>query len=149
MSIGTEMEKRFGPSIAEKGYELVYAEYIKEGPEWYLRFFIDQEEGIDLDDCVLVSRLIEAVLDEEDLVPTQYILEVSSLGLERPLRNEEDYLKSLGKGVMAYLYKDVDGKKQIRGKLHGYEEQVVLEVEGQLVGIEKSNISKIHLTIED
>ena len=148
MSISDQLEERFAPLVEEMGYELSYVEYVKEGSEWYLRFFIDKEEGIDLEDCEKVSRFVEEVLDEENWIENQYILEVSSLGLERPLRKKEDYEKHIGAYVMVHLYKKVEGKKEWIGYLKSYGDHVVLDVNGKEIDIPLDAVSKAHLMIE-
>lgn len=148
MSTSDRIEERFAPVIKELGYTLVYVEYLKEGGEWYLRFFIDKEGGIDLEDCETVSRHIEGKLDEESWFENQYILEVSSLGLERPLRKKEDYEAHIGAHIMVHLYKKVEGKKEWTGYLKSYGENMVLEVNGKEIEIPVDAISKAHLMIE-
>ena len=78
------------PIIEEHHFELVDVEYVKEGADWYLRVYADKEGGINIDDCVLISRALEAKLDAEDFIEDAYILEVSSPGLGRPLKKEKD-----------------------------------------------------------
>ena len=73
-----EFEKIVKPVVEELGYELYDILYVKEGADWYLRLFIDNEKGIDLDDCEKVSNRISDMLDEVDPISTQYNLEVSS-----------------------------------------------------------------------
>ncbi|MCM1236176.1 MAG: ribosome maturation factor RimP, partial [Ruminococcus flavefaciens] len=86
--IEAKTEQLVAPIIEEQQFELVDVEYVKEGSNWYLRVFVDKENGIDIDDCVLVSRALETKLDEEDFIADAYILEVSSPGLTRPLKKE-------------------------------------------------------------
>ena len=148
MSVSENIESKFRPIVENLGYDLAYVEYLKEGQEWYLRFFINKSDGIDLSDCETVSRAIEPSLDEEELVPNQYILEVSSLGLERPLRNDQDYEENIGSLVMAHLYTAINKKKIIIGILKDFGKSITLESEGEKVVIPKNNISKIHLTID-
>lgn len=148
LSVAESMEKRFSPLAEEMGYELVYAEYSKEGQDWYLRFFIDRPEGIDINDCEKVSRAVEAVLDQEELIKGQYILEVSSLGLERPLRTEKDYAEALGEYVEICLYQPQEKKKKFRGRLLSYGEEIRLESDGKEVIIKAGNISKANRSVE-
>ena len=82
-----EFEKIVLPIVEELGYTLYDVIYVKEGADWYLRLFIDNEKGIDLDDCEKVSNLVSEKLDEIDPIETPYMLEVSSCGLERHLRS--------------------------------------------------------------
>ena len=148
MSIANKLETDFRPVVEELGYELVYVEFVKEGQEWYLRFFIDHTDGIGLDDCEKVSKSIEPLLDEQETLKGQYILEVSSLGLERPLRNDEDYRKAIGQLIAIGLYRAVDKKKQLRGILLEYGDSLIIEVQGISLEIEKDNISKANLSID-
>lgn len=148
MSISENVEGRFRPLVESLGYDLAYVEYVKEGQEWYLRFFLNKEGGIDLTDCETVSRAIEPVLDEEDNVPNQYILEVSSLGLERPLRSKKDYEENIGNLVMAHLYTAINKKKIVIGILKDFGDDITIDSEGETVVIPEKNISKIHLTID-
>jgi ribosome maturation factor RimP len=85
------------PVIAGQGYELVDLEFKNEMGGWVLRVFIDHESGVSLDDCTSVSRELSAVLDVEDAIPVAYNLEVSSPGLDRPLKKESDFARFVGK----------------------------------------------------
>ena len=84
------------PIIDQFGFELVDVEYVKEAGNWYLRFYIDKEGGITVDDCEAVSRIFSDKLDELDFIEDAYIMEVSSPGLGRPLKKEKDYVRSMG-----------------------------------------------------
>ena len=95
------------PIVETKGFELVDVEWGKEGANWYLRAYIDKENGITVDDCEEVSRALSDLLDEEDFISENYILEVSSPGLDRPLKKEKDFAKAdairddlLAKGIV-------------------------------------------------
>lgn len=148
MSVSNRIEEDFRPVIEELGYELVYVEYVKEGQDWFLRFFIDRPEGIFIEDCEKVSRHVEVLLDEKEYVKAQYILEVSSLGLERPLRNEQDFLNNIGEIIEVSLFKPLDKKKKYRGVLSSYGEQLVLLADGREVAIDLENISKANISID-
>ena len=113
------------PIIEENNFELVDVEYVKEGGDFYLRVYADKEGGINIDDCVLISRALEARLDEEDKIKDAYILEVSSPGLTRPLKKEKDFKRSIGKLVEIKLYKQVNGTKEICGVLEAYDDNTV------------------------
>lgn len=137
--------------ISENTYEIVDVEYVKEGSSWYLRIYVDKEGGISIDDCELISRAIEPVLDEKDLIPDAYILEVSSPGLTRALKKERDYKRNIGKPVEVHLYKPVEiGKDKVKlfiGDLISYdEEKIVLDIgeeKEELTELIRSNISVI------
>ena len=145
--IEAKTEQLIKPILDENSFELVDVEYVKEGSDWYLRAYIDKEGGININDCELVSRALEARLDEVDMIPDAYILEVSSPGLTRPLKKERDYVRNLGKPVEAHLYKALDGDKIFIGDLKAYDEDTVtLDVgadEEELIVLDRKNISII------
>ncbi len=90
--------------LAPLDMELVDLEYKREGKQMVLRLYIDKEGGVTLDDCAIVSRELSAVLDVEDLISGKYVLEVSSPGVNRPLKKAEDYEKYVGKLVKVVTY---------------------------------------------
>jgi len=87
------------PILEDFGYELVDLEFKQEGPEWFLRIFIDKEGGIGLEDCTSVSREVSAILEVEDIIDRAYRLEVSSPGLDRPLKKPEDFERFTGERI--------------------------------------------------
>lgn len=87
------------PILEDAGFELVDLEFKQEGPEWFLRIFIDKEGGISLDDCAEISREVSAILEVEDIIDRAYRLEVSSPGLDRPLKKPEDFERFAGERV--------------------------------------------------
>ncbi|MBE5952939.1 MAG: ribosome maturation factor RimP [Lachnospiraceae bacterium] len=113
------------PIIEENNFELVDVEYVKEGSDYYLRVYADKEGGINIDDCVLISRALEAKLDEADKIKDAYILEVSSPGLTRPLKKEKDFKRSIGKLVELKLYKQYNGAKEYVGVLENFDENTI------------------------
>ncbi|MDF2840214.1 MAG: hypothetical protein K0Q99_986 [Clostridia bacterium] len=132
------------PVTDRHNYELVEVEYKKEGGEWYLRIYIDKEGGITIDDCQLVSEEVSELLDQADPIDSAYIFEVSSPGIERPLKTERDYQKSIGKLMEAKLFAPLDGKKTIEGILTGYTEgSVELEQNNNKIVLDKSQIAII------
>jgi ribosome maturation factor RimP len=132
------------PVTDKHNFELVEVEYKKEGGEWYLRIYIDKEGGINIDDCQTVSEEVSELLDEADPIDGAYIFEVSSPGIERPLKTERDYQKSMGKLVEAKLFAPVDGKKLIEGILTGYTEDTVeLDQNSSKVVLDKKQIAII------
>ena len=96
ISYEEKTEQLIQPFIDAHHFELVDVEYVKEGSDWYLRVYIDKEGGITVDDCEVISREFNEVLDKENYIPDQYIFEVSSPGLLRPLKKEKDYQRSIG-----------------------------------------------------
>ncbi len=119
--------------VEPMGYELVGVEYLggQEGGS-LLRVYIDQEEGITLDDCTAVSRQLSAVLDVEDPVKEHYSLEISSPGLDRPLFHEEHFRKYAGSRIRLKMALKIDGRRRFEGILKGLQDQeIVLEVDGE------------------
>ena len=107
------------PLVAACGAELIDVEYVQEAGNWYLRLYLDREPPVDLDLCERVSNLVSPALDENDPVGGSYFLEVSSPGLERPLRREADYRRFSGQLVCVRLYAPRDGQKEFSGTLLG------------------------------
>ena len=106
------------PITDELGYYLWDVCYEKEGAMWYLRIFIDQDEGISIDDCERATAPISD-LDEKDPIPQSYMLEVGSAGLERELVKEEHFEVCKGDTVTVRFFKPVDGQKEITAELVG------------------------------
>ena len=106
------------PLLAGTDIELVDVEYVQER-EWYLRIFIDRTEGVGIEDCEQVSRLIEPVLDEVEFLNQAYYLEVSSPGLDRVLRRDKDYIRYAGRLVDIKFFQPLAGSKQCSADLHG------------------------------
>ncbi|HZK70317.1 MAG TPA: ribosome maturation factor RimP [Clostridia bacterium] len=115
----SQVEKITLPVINKYAFELVDIEYIKEGSQWYLRVYIDNDKGITIDDCSNVSLELAKKLDEIDPITEAYILEVSSPGLDRPLKTTRDFHKYKGEIVEISLYKAIDGIKHFEGELVG------------------------------
>ena len=143
-------EQLVQPIIDENNFELVDVEYVKEGANWYLRVYADKEGGINIDDCVLLSRALEAKLDEEDFIEEAYILEVSSPGLGRPLKKDKDFERSLGKDVEIKLYRPIDKQKEWEGTLVSYDAEsitVCLEEEKEMT-IARNDIALVRLALD-
>jgi ribosome maturation factor RimP len=109
------------PIVDKLSYELVDVEFLKEGANWYLRVYIDKPSGIAIEDCQAVSEELSDRLDETDPIKQSYILEVSSPGLERPLKKDADFEKFKGEPVEVKLFQPVNGKKVFEGDLLGLE----------------------------
>lgn len=118
-------EELMMPIIEANHFELVDIEWVKEGSNWYLRAYIDKEGGITVDDCELVSRAFNDILDEKDYISENYIFEVSSPGLDRPLKKDKDFERSLGEEVEIRLYKAIDKQKEFSGVLDRYDKTTV------------------------
>jgi ribosome maturation factor RimP len=113
------------PLLDELNLELVDVEFKKEGPNWFLRVFIDSDTGVDLEDCGKVSEQLSEKLDEMDPIPQAYFLEVSSPGAERPLKKVKDLEKAVGKNVHVTTYEPVDGEKAFEGMLQSFDGEVL------------------------
>jgi len=137
------------PVLDRRGFELVEIEYKKEGSDWYLRLYIDKEGGITINDCQSVSEELSDLLDEADPIEHSYIFEVSSPGIERPLKTDRDYEKNNGKPVEVRLFSALNGKKVLEGILKGHTpEEVEIEVDGKNMHIEKNAIALIKPVIK-
>lgn len=135
--------------IQDSDLELVDVEYVKETMGWVLRVFLDKPEGVDLEDCRRVSTSLDKKLDEEDPIPGAYSLEVSSPGLERPLKKKADYERFSGKLIRLSTYRGIHGRKRFEGILKGLqEENVLLEWEGETIEIPLELIAKANLAME-
>ncbi len=145
-AIETAVEKLVLPILAGTDLELVDVEYIKER-DWYLRIFIDRPEGIGIDDCQELSEKIEAVLDEQDLIPSAYILEVSSPGLDRVLKKDRDFVREAGKTVDVSLYEPVDGEKMFTAKLSGKDDKNLLFEDREPLDLTKIAQVRLHIDI--
>lgn len=141
-NIEEKVEALLQSKIEELGYELYDVEYAKEGKNYFLRIFIDNENGIDLNDCEKVNDGIMDLLDEADYIKEQYFLEVSSPGVERILRKEKHFDSAMGEEIEVSLFKPIEKKKVLDGILTGYNEAyITIMHENDEISIERKNIS--------
>jgi ribosome maturation factor RimP len=129
-------------------HELVDVEFIKEGKHRFLRVYIDVENGVTLEDCQTISHKLNEKLDTLDPIEEEYILEVSSPGIERPLKKEADFLRFVDKLAQLKLYFPINGAKIIEGHLKGFENgEVLIEDERSqvIVRIPKDKIASAKL----
>ena len=98
---------------------------LKSGRDYFLRIYIDKEEGIDLNDCEKVSNEINDILDEADYIKEQYFLEVSSPGLERVLRKDKHLEKNIGSNIEVKLFRQIEGTKQFEGILMKFDKEKI------------------------
>ena len=147
--IEEKVEQLVKDPIEKIGYSLYDVEYVKEGPEYYLRIYIDKESGIDLNDCEKVSNEINEILDKADYIKEQYYLEVSSPGIERKLRKDKHLEQNISKNVEIKLFKkDNNGKKEYIGKLKAFnQEEIIIETDKEIT-IERKNIAQIKTIYE-
>ena len=110
------------PYAQQLGLEIYDVEYVKEGADYFLRIYIDKSEGdVNIDDCENLSRAIDPVLDEKDPIKDSYYLEVSSVGLDRPLKTEKDFMRFMNQKIDVRLFKAKDGIREYCGELCNYE----------------------------
>ena len=134
------------PLIEGLGYELWELEYSPGRGNGFLRLYLDAAAGITLEDCERVSRAVSELLDAEDPIPGQYTLEVSSPGLERPLRTAEQFGRFVGETVFVETVQAVEGRRRFKGALTAAgTETVEVEVDGKRLTLPISGIRKAHL----
>ena len=121
------------PIVEEEGCSLWDVEYVKEAGTWFLRIFIDREDGVSIDDCERISRRLDPVLDEEDPIPDSYVFEVGSAGADRVLKRPSDFTQFMGSMVEVSLYQPVNGSKRYVGELNGYQDGAVILLQGKTI----------------
>lgn len=137
------------PLFDEIGFELVDIEYLAEHGRWVLRIFVDKEGGITLDDCARVSREIGDLIDVKDFISHEYVLEVSSPGLNRPLKKEKDFLRANDKKVKVKMAMPIKGRRNFTGYLRRFQDGTLyLEVENDLVALPLEHVAKANLVYE-
>lgn len=141
------------PVLKELELVPVDVEFVKEGPDYYLRIYVDREGGVTIDDCVDVSRRIDPMLDEADFIEEAYTLEVSSPGLGRPLRRPRDFEYARGREVELRFYKAPGGRKgkEFRGLLQEADkDKVTVLIRGEDVPsvFRKAELSLIRLAYD-
>ncbi len=141
--IEEKVEELISSKIKYLGYELYDVEYVKEAKDYYLRIYIDNEKGITLEDCELVSNNITEILDTADYIKEQYFLEVSSPGVERILKKDKHLKANVGKDVQLKLFKPFNGTKQYIGILKGFNNDAIkLEINNEDIEISRQNIAQ-------
>jgi ribosome maturation factor RimP len=137
------------PIAQKNNCEVVDVEFKKEGANWFLRVFIDKEDGVTLDDCEAVSKEISDELDRVDPIEQSYYLEVSSPGLDRPLKKEKDFLKFIGHKIEIKLYQAINGTKMLSGTLEAYNNgNITVRLdEGNIIEIDKEKIALVRLAV--
>ena len=131
--------------INQLGYILWDVKFVKEGASWYLRVFIDSENGIGIDDCTSVSHLIDPIIDEADPINVGYYLEVCSPGLERELTEPWHFEKYIGSNVTVKLIRPRDNKREFKGRLLESSEGIKVLVEEQEISFLKNEIVNVRL----
>lgn len=148
-SIVQSVTELIEPVVRDENLELVDVEYKKEGKNWYLRIYIDKDGGVSVEDCQKVSRQIEDMIQIDEIIHSAYILEVSSPGLDRPLKKEKDLLRSIGKKVSVTTYSPIDKQRNFVGIIKDFSNQTLsLDVNGKSVAIPFEVIANTKLVIE-
>jgi len=137
------------PIVSDIGYLVYDVEYIREGPHWFLRIYLDRDDGVSLDDCEKVSRLVSEKLDNTNIIPNNYFLEVSSPGIERVLKQSWHYDNAIGLTIHAKLFKAVDNAKKVEGELVSHtDEEIIIRTPEKDVTILIQNISKANVVFD-
>lgn len=139
------------PILDELGFGLYDVEYLKEGSDYVLRVYIDKPGGININDCVDVSRRMNEILDREDYISDTYTFEVSSPGIERKLRKKEHFEAAVGKMIQVGLYAPMNGSKELSGELIKFSDNLLsVDIEGSLTDIPMDQVAKAKiLYVED
>jgi ribosome maturation factor RimP len=134
------------PTLKGSDIELVDVEYKKTGKTWSLRVFIDKNQGVTVNDCQRLSREIEDLIAIHELIADHYVLEVSSPGLDRPLKKETDFIRNKGKQVLVKTYLPINNSKTNTGTIKDFSNDTLfLENEKKTFEISLSNIAQAKL----
>lgn len=146
--IGERVSELSRPVLSELGLELVEVFFRRHGRRWLLRLDIDRPgpAGVGIEECQRVSHALAAALDETDLLSDSYVLEVSSPGIDRPIRTDDDVRRNTGRRVVIETGEPVDGRREFRGVLLGQEdgELRLSEEDGVEIRIPKDGIVSAH-----
>lgn len=137
------------PVVEAHGCSLWDVEYLREGGEWFLRLYIDKVGGVSINDCEAISREMDPILDREDPIENSYRFEVSSAGLERPLKRPSDFEAFLGADVTVKLYRPVNGVREYPCVLRGYDNgDVTVDYNGNTLTFLKSQVALVRLRVD-
>ena len=137
------------PTLRKNEIELVDVEYKKVGKNWILRVFVEKSQGVTVYDCQELSREIEDLIEIHELIDNHYVLEVSSPGLDRPLKKEADFLRNKGKRIKIKTYSPINNKKEIVGTVRDFSEDTLfLEEKKDILKISLTDIAQAKLIIE-
>ncbi len=142
-----KVEEIVKPFAEELGLDIWDITFKKEGSDWYLRIFIDREEGISIDDCVNLTHAVSKPLDEADPIPQKYMLEVSSPGVERELTRDAHFEKYIGASVTLRTIRPIDGVRDFGGTLEKYENKTITVklADGREVSFDKKETNFVKL----
>ena len=148
--IANEVSHLAEPLLREFGLEMVDIEFQFERGRWILRVFMDREGGVTVDDCSNVSRELGHLVDAESIIDYPYVLEISSPGLNRPLRKENDFIRSIGKMVKLKMSTPINRRRHFTGRLANVTEGMIslLVDDNNLVELPLKEIDKARLKYE-
>jgi ribosome maturation factor RimP len=147
MDVAARTEELLKSSVEAEGLELVHVEYLPRGASSVLRLYIDKPGGVTLNDCQRISKHVSVLLDVEDFIPNQYVLEVSSPGIERPLFKKADYERFAGREIQLVTKVKVEDRKNFTGVIREVtDNELMLDSEGTSYRIALDIIKKAKLT---
>jgi len=155
-AIAEKVKELVTPIVSAEQLELIDVEFKHEGRVNYLRIFIDKSGGVTIDDCQKISRECEVVLDIENIIRTQYVLEVSSPGLDRPLRTKEEYKRFQKRLVKIKTFRTLQGQKKFLGHLQEITDETattpsfvkILSLDGEEIRVPYEMIASARLQVE-
>jgi len=152
-NIVTRTEELVKPICMAANVDIVDVEYVKDGPNFFLRVYVDTSEGITIDQCAEISEKLSEQLDQHDFIAEEYILEVSSPGAERPLKNKEQIMKAMDSYVFVKTYQAIENQKEFEGFLRNFEDdiltlEILLKTRKKEVKIPYDKVAKIRLAIK-
>jgi len=153
MNIVEKVEKLMLPICHATATYLVDVEYEEENGTWYLRIFVDTEEGLTMEECVAVTELISVKLDEEDFIAEEYMMEVSSPGAERPLKTAEALTEAVGHHVNVTIKEAIDEIYEFQGDLISFESDILVleclfKTRKKKIEIDYNNVKKARLAVK-
>jgi ribosome maturation factor RimP len=147
--ITKEVTLLVGPILDEMEYDLVDVEYLAKHGKWVLQLTIDKEGGVTIEDCVRVSAEIGDLIDVKDIMEHEYVLEVSSPGLNRPLKKENDFIWAIGKKIKVKTKKPIQGRRNYTGYLKDFQMGTLcMEIDGHIIELSESLVEKANLVFE-
>ena len=142
-------EKLLTEPIRHLGYELVACDFRAVSGRPTLQVFVDREGGVDINDCVTVNRGISDLLDVEDIISGKYDLEVSSPGLDRPLRREADFIRFAGHEARVRTFEPIDGRRNFRGRIGAADDGIVeLGIDGTTFRVPVAAMERANLVVD-
>ena len=147
--ISSMVEEIAGPITEQCGCSLWDVEYVREAGSWYLRVYIDKQDGVSIQDCEKISRLLDPILDEKDFIPNSYTFEVCSAGADRVLKRPADFPLFYGHPVDIRLYKPVNNAKSFTGLLKSYSDSgILLSIQDKEMLFALEDVAQVRLHVD-